>query len=219
VPNLLRLLPLFLLLAFVAAAGNMPAASFASLVITANGDEEFDFSTGITTLPDGGSISDRQSGIVIEAEFIRYQVDVFIEASGATVQGSFGTIHAETLEIDLPESRLTASGALQLQGLALNVSGQELSYFADSGVVDVRGGVEASEPEFSAERVLHDTRSGSLLLLGPYRYDDGFLTLNASSATAQLELLPEPDGAGGVSYAASSTPSAATLELFGPWLP
>jgi hypothetical protein len=221
--------PLLLLLACVAftlasaqePAGEAAAAvpSFASLAITPAGDEAFDFSTGITTLATGGQISDRQSRITLDAAYIRYRVDDFIEAAGVVVHGPFGTIHAASLHIDIPAALLTARGELQLQGPGLTVTGQELSYFAGSGVIDLQGSVTATDPVFSAERLLHDENSGVTLLFGPYSYSDGFLTLSAEAGSAQLELEPvkdENDATTG--FSASSTPEARTLELFGPYL-
>lgn len=201
--------------------------SFASLAITPTGDEAFDFSTGVTTLQAGGQISDRQSGITLDAAFIRYKVDDFIEATDVTVSGAFGTIHAAELHIDIAAALLTAQGDLRLQGKTLDATGQTLSYHANSGVIDLQGNVSATAPEFSSERLLHDEHSGITLLFGPYTYSDGFLTLTAQSGTL-LELLPlqrdaddadDEDLADAMAgFAASSTPAATTLELFNPYL-
>jgi hypothetical protein len=223
VPRAVRNSLLLVLLVFMAGLPPLTAAgaSFASLEITARGDEEFDFSTGVTTLRSGGVISDKQSGISIDAEFIRYRVDTFIEAEGAVVHGSFGVIDAELVEIDIPAALLSAGGGLQLAGRGFSVSAERLIYHARSGVVDLTGQVAGSNPAFSARRVLHDTAGGAVLLLGPYRFDDGFLALAADGSDATLELLPaaEPAEDGTVNYSASSTPAAETLELFKPFLP
>lgn len=212
------LLPLLLLAGLVLAQSG---ASFASLVITAAGDEEFDIATGVTTLVDGGEIRDRDSGIVLRAPWISYSVDEFIDTRDTLVEGPFGTVTAAEVFVDIPAGRLSASGELQLHGPNLLVSGEQLSYHAQEGVVDVSGEVSASDPDFSARRVLYDTASGMLLLFGPYAFDDGLLQLSASSVDALLELRrpeTEPAEGEGFSFEVSSTPQPETLELFASWL-
>lgn len=195
--------------------------SFASLSISAAGDEEFDISTGITTLVDGGEVRDRDSGIVLTAPWLRYQVDEFIDTRDATVEGPFGVVTAAEVFVDIPASRLSASGNLQLSGRNLLVSGDSLTYHGDQDVVDVEGNVAATDPLFSARRVLYHTASGTVLLLGPYTFDDGFMELTASSPDSLLELsrpATEPAEEEEFFFEVSSTPQAETLALFGNWL-
>ncbi len=213
---------LLTLLALALATGlAQSGGSFASLVITPAGDEEYDIATGVTTLTEGGVIIDQGSGITLEAPFISYRVDDFIDTTSATVTGSFGTIVGDEVRVDISSSLLTASGNLQLSGQNLQVSGDQLSYFAETGVVDLQGNVTASDPVFSASRILYDTVSGTVLLFGPYSFDDGFLQLSASSPDGFLELLrpeEEPENPQEFAFSVSSTPGTSTMELFGDWL-
>lgn len=213
---------LSVLLALLVTAGlAQTGGSFASLVITPAGDEEYDIATGVTTLTQGGVIQDQGSGITLEAPHISYRVDDYIDTTSATVSGGFGTVVADSVRVDISESLLTASGNLQLTGQNLHVSGDELSFFADAAVVDLRGNVSATDPIFTASRILYDTVSGTILLFGPYSFDDGFLQLSASSPASHLELLRpdvEPADPAEFAFSVSSTPAASTLELFGPWL-
>lgn len=210
---------LLLLLAGTALA--QTGGSFANLVITPTGDEEYDISTGITTLTEGGVIQDHGSGITLEAPLISYRVDDYIDTSFTTVTGGFGTVLGDSVYVDIRESLLTAGGNLQLTGRNLHVSGNELSYFAESGVVDLQGNVSATDPVFTASRILYDTASGTVLLFGPYTFDDGFLQLSASSPDSFLELLrpaAEPEDVDEFAFLVSSTPAAQTLALFAAWL-
>lgn len=210
------------LCALLLAAGfAQTGGSFASLVIRPAGNEEYDISTGVTTLTEGGVIQDQGSGITLEAPFISYRVDDWIDTTSATVTGGFGTVLGDSVHVNILQSLLTASGNLQLTGQNLHVSGQELSYFADAGVVDLRGNVSATDPVFTASRILYDTVSGTVLLFGPYSFDDGLLQLTASNADSYLELLrpeEEPENPEEFAFTVSSTPAASTLELFGDWL-
>ncbi len=215
-----RLAALSLVLLFAMAVAQQ-AGSFASLVITPAGDEEFDIATGITTLLDGGVITDHDSGITLESPWIRYKVGEFIETTDTSVRGSFGAVSAASVHVDIQAALLNAEGELQLDGRNLTVTGDTLRYFADAGVVDLEGQVVASSPVFSASRLLYDTDSGTVLLFGPYTFDDGFLELTATSASARLELrrpAEEPEDPEQFAFMVSSTPDPETLALFGNWL-
>lgn len=208
------LLPLLLVLSAVAAAQEPVRTSFANLTIVSAGDEEFDLSTGVTTLLDGGEISDRSSGITLQANWISYHADEFIDTTGAAVTGPFGTVTAGSVFIDIPAARLSASGELRFAGRDLQVSASSLRYFGEQGVVELSGEVIATTPAFTAERVLYHLESGTLLLFSPYSYDDGLLELSAASAGSQLELRRPVNEAAAGTFAASSTPSPETLALF-----
>lgn len=214
----LAALSLGLLLAVAAA---QQTGSFASLVIAPAGDEEFDIATGITTLLDGGVITDHDSGITLQAPWIRYKVGEFIETTDTSVSGSFGAVSAASVYVDIQSALLSAEGELQLDGRNLTVTGDSLRYHADAGVVDLQGQVVASSPVFSASRLLYDTSSGTVLLFGPYTFDDGFLELTATSESALLELrrpADEPEDPAAFAFLVSSTPDPETLSLFSNWL-
>ena len=216
-----RLLLAVGLLLLLAAAHAQSGGSFANLVITPAGDEEFDIATGITTLTGGGEIRDQETGIVFNAAWISYKLDDFIEARDSTVSGSFGTVTADSVQVDIPESLLTAEGNLQLAGRNLLVSGDVLIYSPGSNVLSVDGNVSASDPQFSTRRLLYHTTSGTVLLHGPYEFDDGFLHLSSTDPATMLELArPEEEPAEGEAFFfdVSSTPAASTLGLFGGWL-
>ena len=123
--------------------------------------------------------------------------------------------------VDIAAGRLSANGSLQLSSRNLQVSGEELTYHADVGVVDVEGSVTATDPVFTARRVLYHTGSGTVLLVGPYSFDDGFIQLSASSPESLLELRrpgEEPAEGEEFFFEVSSTPRPETLALFGSWL-
>lgn len=214
------LLAAVLLLGQVAGEGT----SFAEIVITAAGDEEFDIATGVTTLAEGGNISHREHGIELQAEFIRHLAGEYVETGPAEVTGPFGHVQAGSVYLDLLEDTLHAGDGITFEGHGLTVAGEKLRFHDSRGVVELSGDVVSAGPDFTAARVLFDTASGTVLLFGPYSYDDGLFTLSADSEGSLLELTPgEEDAEGGSAsgeggFTASSSPSAETLALFEAWL-
>lgn len=191
-----------------------PAATFAGLTITAYGEQEFDLATGLTTLTDGGEIRDRDTGVVLTGRVIRYRDDELVEAEGSEVTGNFGRIGAERVRIDVPASVLTAEGGLGFQRGDTTVTAGGLTYYAETDVLLLTGAVEGSEPAFTASALALDGESGAIVLVGPYRYQDGPFTLTSESSDALLQLTPTEDG-----YAVASQVSEQVLARLRAYLP
>lgn len=171
------------------------AAPFAALTVTPRGAQEYDISTGVTTLPDGGSIIDEDTGVSLAAKQITYLDGSYIEARGASVSGAFGRLTAATLHIDVKTGVLTASGDLSLARDALTLKAGKLTYYATRRVADFSGTVTGTSPAFRADRLLLDALSGNVLLLGDYRYAGAAFTLRAPEGGGRLELtLHQVDG-------------------------
>lgn len=190
-----------LALAWAAAAGTPAAADatgtpFAALTVTPHGAQRYDISTGVTTLPDGGTVVDQDTGVRLDAAHLSYLEGVRIDARGVSVSGAFGTLTADSVHIDVKRGVLTASGHLALTRQGLRVSAAKLTYDANSKVADFGGPVTGTSPNFTAGRLLLDADSGNVLLLGDYRYDSGPFTLQAPKGGGRLELrLHQVDGA------------------------
>src|SRR5690606_29666320 len=141
-----------------------------ALEVRSNGRQIIDITTGVTTLPDGGSVVDKQTGVSFVAGHISYLDGAFIEASAVQLEGAFGVLSADVVRIDIAGSSLLAAGALTLRREGPEVVATELRYLALTEVAVFEGGVTGNEPRFSAERVLLDVRTGDVLLDGRYSF-------------------------------------------------
>lgn len=201
-----------------APAAEGEAAPFAALQVVAHGDQEFDLATGVTTLPEGGEIVDQETGVRLVAAVIRYRDGDFIEAEGAEIEGRFGVATAARLRVDIATGLLEAAGGLELAREGLRLRADDLRYDADAEVVRFSGDVVGEAPPFEAAAAVLDLDTGSVVLVGPYRFEDGLFTLRAPAEGVLLELVPV-ETASGPSYAAASELSAALIERLGPFLP
>lgn len=221
------LLPLLLLLAVASslvaaaqggAADVPPPAAFAALDIVPAGAQIYDITSGRTELPDGGEVIDNATGVRLIAPYIVFAEGDAIEATEVEVRGSFGLFHAATLRIDIATATLTASGDLQLERGSLVLEAAELRYDAAAEIASFAGPVRGNSPSFEAAGLLLDARSGMVLLLGPYRFQDGPFTLTSERDEGLLELaIVEAEG--GTVYQAATEVAAATLERFATQLP
>ena len=188
-------------------------APFAALSINSVGPQVIDITTGITTLPQGGSVIDRDTGVTVAAAHIRYLDGAFIEATTVTVDGAFGSLRADNVRIEMSDSVLIATGNLTLQRAGLTVTASELRYHALSSIAVFDGGVTGTEPAFQAERVLLDVVTGDVLLVGSYSFSSGLFTMTSPNAGGRLELrLHEVDGA--IVYDAATDVSPDLLQRF-----
>lgn len=174
---------------FVLALVALGAASAqgARLTVVPRGEQVFDIVTGETELPDGGTIVDRETGVELDADWIRYREGAFVEAEDAVAEGAFGRFHAEELHVDLAATELVATGGVTLEREGLEMTAVSLRFLAEKELVRLERAIGAT-PQFEAEAVLIDVRSGDALLLGPYRYAGGAFELEDERDGSRLQL-------------------------------
>lgn len=181
--------------------------AFAALTVEPNGSQRFDILSGVTTLPEGGTIVDRDLGVTLLAERIEYRAQEYVKAWGVKLTGAFGEVTADSMNIDQLSGRLNAAGGLRLVREGLTVSAGSLEYDAAAEIATFEGGVEGTEPTFTADRVLLDVTSGDVLLEGEYLFEGGLFAMRSPEGGGMLALkLVEADGV--ISYdAATEVPS------------
>lgn len=163
-------------------------APLAALTVTPKGSIEYDITTGVTTLPDGGTVVDKATGVTLDAASMHYVDGSYIQATGASLAGDFGRMQAQSVQIDIVAGTVDAQGELRLErdGLALTAAG--MRFDAGTDVIEFFDAVGANAPAFRAERLLLDARNGDALLVGHYSYKDGIFTLTSPESGGMLEL-------------------------------
>ena len=190
-------LPLALALILAAPGGGalqgvraQPASAFAELAVTAYGAQRFDVATGFTELPDGGEVVDQGSGVRLRAPWLRYAEGERLEATDALVHGPFGEVFAPALTLDLALRRLDADGGVSLTTPSGTVLARALRFDAGEGWILARDDVRSDTPLLEAAGIWYEVDGGRLLLLPPYAYVDGPITMRADADGAPLQLTP-----------------------------
>ncbi len=181
-----------LLLCLFAAYAYRPAAAaepFAALTVTATGRQLFDITTGVTTLPDGGIISDQTTGVAVTAKFVEYIAGTFVRAEQVEVVGDFGVVTTPELYLDLVEGKLEAGGGLELVRDGLAMRAEALIYDANRQIAVFSGGVVATGPRFETDRLYLDVSTGDVILDGRYLFEDTLFTMESPEEGGQLELI------------------------------
>lgn len=205
-------------LCIIALLGVTLAQSFAALSVTPRGAQNFDLSTNVTTLDEGGLVLDKETGLELEADFIRYEEGGFIEARSAAVLGKFGSLQSDELYVDSLEEVITAEGGVTLVYNELSLAADALTIYLEPDVVILQGNVKSDLPSFESEGLAIYLDSEQALLLSPYSYTNGPLNLRQPSAGKQLQLNPRDAAQGATSYDASSSVTPELLSQLEPYL-
>lgn len=167
------------------AAANEP---FAALSVTATGAQTFDITTGITTLPDGGVISDQTLGVIVTAQFVEYVAGEYVRAEMVEAVGQFGVLTSPELYLNITEGTLEVGGGLDLVRDGLTLRGEALVYDAVRQIVVFSGGVIATGPTFETDRLYLDVTTGDVLLDGRFVYQDELFVMESPEEGGRLEL-------------------------------
>jgi hypothetical protein len=192
-----------------AAQASLPA--LAELTVIAYGAQTLDFASGRTTLLDGGEIRVAAADLSIEAPWISFLEGSEIDAQRAVLQGGLGTLTAERWHLNLSDRLLTASDGVRWVWEGVDVQAERLFFDSMENAALLFGEVMSLSPRFEAAGLWIDFAAQRLLLVGPYRYEDGLFELRGGEESAlQLDLVNDE---GESSFTASSTIAADLLRV------
>lgn len=196
-----------LLLALTAAL--LLGARFAGFSVEANGDQQTDLATGVTTLPQGGTLTDNKNGLKLVAPYIQYKDGEFIRARQA--QFNSGDTRFSAGELDYQFKGETA----RLKELTVSskdfsgISAQEgLALLAENRLV-LAGDVRSQSPQLRANKMVVDSQSRQALVIGNFSFQDGNVRLSGNRADSLLLLTFQ----GGKTQATSRVPADVLARL------
>ena len=163
------------------------AQRFAGFTVQPNGPQEMDLGTGVTTLEQGGTITDNQRGLKLQAKYIQYKEGEFYRAKEATFKAKDGNFSAASLEFTQKTETLKLSTMRFSSGVLKGISAKQGVLFKEDILV-LGGEVRSAEPNLEANTVIVDTDKNQALVLGVFSYKDGGSTLRGQKADSTLWL-------------------------------
>ncbi len=203
---------LTLLLVPLALAQTTP---FAALQITPYGDQAVDLATGVTTLPQGGEIVDEESGVTLTGSLVTYKEGDYVEVTDGEVTGDFGSLAAPTVRLDINAQTLETTGGVRFEGEGLALQSDMLTLYLEPDIAVAAGGLTSETPALEAAALLVDLQQNAALVVGPYHYQNGPLTLQSEAE----DLLGLTWGADETDFEASTTIDPALQTRLEPYLP
>ena len=213
---MLLLRPGFLtLLTFLTPLALAQTTPFAALQITPYGDQTVDLATGVTTLSQGGEIVDTESGVTLSGSLVTYKEGDYVEVTDGEVTGDFGSLAAPTVRLDANAQTLEATGGVTFEGEGLALRSDTLTLYLEPDIAVAAGSLMSETPALQAATLLVDLQQNAALVVGPYRYENGPLTLQSEVE----ELLSLTWGASETDFKASTTVDPALYTHLEPYLP
>ncbi|ADW20925.1 hypothetical protein [Thermus scotoductus] len=175
-------------LALVFLLASALAARFATFSVEPFGTQRVNLDTGVTTLPQGGVLTDHENGLRLKAGYLEYKEGSFVRARGAELLSEKETFLAQSLEHDIPKQEARFIGLSfsnpDFKGLKAD---KALALFAEDIVV-LKGRVQAESPRLQAETLVVNLKSREALALGSFTYQEGKATLRGQGPSARLYL-------------------------------
>jgi lipopolysaccharide assembly outer membrane protein LptD (OstA) len=195
---------------------SLSVAQFASLTIIPKGENIFDITTGVNTLPQGGEVIDKARGIKLSAGTLDYQDGVYINAQQAQAEGFFGLLTTPQLRLDATKNVIDASGGISLNQNGLQLTADKLTLYLDQGVVVLSGNVRNQAPSFEAAHLVIKIGAGYGVLVSPFTYQDS-LSKSSVGTLIQLNQIKEADES--FSYSISTTLDETVAAELTPYVP
>ena len=191
------------------------ATPFAALQITPYGDQTVDLATGVTTLSQGGEIVDEESGVTLTGSLVTYKEGDHVEVTDGEVAGEFGSLAAPTVRLDASAQTLEATGGVRFEGEGLALQSDTLTLYLEPDIAVAAGSLTSETPALEAAALLVDLQQNAALVVGPYRYTNGPLTLQSDTK----DFLSLTWGADETDFEASTTVDPALHTRLEPYLP
>lgn len=202
-------------LASLALGQDDAASRVARWTVEPLGDQVFDLLTGETSLPDGGTIVDAVTGLVLQAGFVTFVEGVSIDAETVRADLAGGRIEASRLSIDVVAGVATVADGVRFSTSALVIEADGARFLLDVDLArfDAPRGVT---PVLEGGTLFLDVASGAAVLTGPYRFVQGIVTFRDDSDTATLMLETAALADGSITYQAANVVEEDLWERFAP---
>lgn len=164
------------------------AARFAAFSVEPYGPQRVNLDTGVTTLPQGGVITDNENGLRLKGTYIEYKEGAFIRARGVELLSEQEAFRAEALEHDIPKQEARFTALLFSNPDFKGVRAERALALFGEDIVVLKGGVRAQSPDLEAEALVVDLKAREALALGRFTYREGRATLKGQGASARLFL-------------------------------
>lgn len=206
---------LMLLTALTLGAGPASAVTFGGLNVTPRGAQNLNLETGVTDMPQGGTVTDKKASLTMTAARLQLKPGDMLSAQQATVKTKAGgTLIAAQVTYDLKKGVVTATGDVSYSDARMQkVVAPRLTLYTDSGFVVASGHVRAATPALSGSTLVFDLNTMQAVVGGPYTVTTR-LGRTAGAAGERLLLT----FAGNALTNVTGKPSREDLARFAPYL-
>ncbi|KGQ22404.1 hypothetical protein [Thermus filiformis] len=164
------------------------AVRFAAFSVEPFGAQRVNLDTGVTTLPQGGVLTDNENGLRLKGSYIEYKEGSFVRARGVELLSGKETFLAESLEHDIPKQEARFQGLTFSNADFKNLRAQKALALFQEDIVVLKGEVRAQSPALEAQTLVVDLKGREALAVGPFTYKEGKAILRGQGEGARLYL-------------------------------
>ncbi len=168
--------------------GTALAARFAAFSVEPFGPQRLNLDTGVTTLPQGGVLTDNESGLRLKGSYIEYKEGAFVRIKSGELLTKEGSFVAQEIHLDLSRQVGSFSGLRFSSDFVQDLRAEKATYFLEEDVLVVRGQVRAARPVLQADLLVVDVKARQGLVMGPFTFKDASATLQGKGSDARLFL-------------------------------
>lgn len=146
------------------------AASFGALNVIPHGSQSYDLETGVTKMPQGGTVTQAKHGLSMTASKIEMKANDRLSAWNATLKTKAGSVLvASKLTYLLQQGQVVASGVSYSDGSIKQLKTNALTLYLSDQVLVASGQVSMAHPAMNAVQLVVDVKTRRSLIVGPYQ--------------------------------------------------
>ncbi|WP_038055477.1 hypothetical protein [Thermus amyloliquefaciens] len=177
---------LFLALALLLASAL--GARFAAFSVEPFGPQRVNLDTGVTTLPQGGILTDNEQAWKLKGSFVEYKENSFIFVKRAEFLTDAFRLDAQELRLDIPRQTVSISGLSLHHPLFSRLWVKKGLLFLEEDILVAREEVRVEKPLLEASLMVVNLKTKQGLVLGEFTFSDGRGTLRGKGKEARLYL-------------------------------
>lgn len=165
--------------------GLVLAARFAAFSVEPFGTQILNLDTGVTTLPQGGILTDNENGLRLRAGYIEYKEGMFIRARALELLSQKESFQAQALEHDIPRQEARYTRLSFSNPDFKNLQAERALALLEEGIL-VGKGILSEKPALKAELLVVDLKRREALVGGNFSLREGQRVLTGTGPSARL---------------------------------
>jgi hypothetical protein len=163
------------------------AQGLAGFSVQPSGSLETDLGTGINTLATGGTVTDNNLDLTLNAKWIQYRDNDFYKARNANFKSKDGTFVASSLNYETKRDVMTLE-TMRYNSKDFSDINSDTGKIFGNGIVVLEGKVNSAKPLLRASTIVIDSRAKQAIVFGVFSYQNGKVTLKGQKDTSTLLL-------------------------------
>lgn len=164
------------------------AARFAAFSVEPFGPQRVNLDTGVTTLPQGGVLTDNETGLRLKGQFMEYREGDFIYLRKGEMVSEAYAITATELTLNIPRQMAIIDGLSLNHALFSELQIKKAYFFLAENILVGTENVRGRKPVLEAQKIIIDVKAKNALVIGDFVFRQQGSALQGKGAQSRLFL-------------------------------